>query len=346
MEQSNTILYAAIAALVAGIVLFAASGKTRQNNGEWSGGLQWGYLLMMVGAFGLLAKVISLTAVLLILVLLTGAVWLWARMARKQRRQAPGYSAETDRDDNHFRDYMGSFFPLILVVFVLRTFVAEPFQIPSSSMRPGLVKGDFVLVNKFTYGIRVPVLNNVLIPVGQVQRGDVVVFNYPVNPDINYIKRIVGLPGDVVEYRNKVLTVNGKTEQDTFTAAYSYPDDFNANRILEAARFTANWEGRQFEVLKNEDAPTVSIPFLAQSANDFAQSGYQSGLREHCEYEADGSGFKCTVPAGKYFAMGDNRDSSADSRYWGFVDDKLLVGKAFFVWMNVGDRSRIGNSIR
>ena len=346
MEQSNTILYAAIAAVVAGIVLFAVSGKTRQENGEWSGSLQWGYLLMMVGSFGLLAKLMSLTAVLLLLVLFTGAVWLWARAARKQRMRQTGNAEEAAQDDNHFRDYMGSFFPLILVVFVLRTFVAEPFQIPSSSMRPGLVKGDFVLVNKFSYGIRVPVLNNVLIPVGQVQRGDVVVFNYPVEPDTNYIKRIVGLPGDVVEYRDKVLTVNGKTEQDSLVGSYQYPDDYKPERILESSRFSADWEGRHFEVLKNESAPTVSIPYLAESADDAAEKGYQSGLRENCEYEADGSGFKCTVPAGKYFAMGDNRDSSADSRYWGFVDDKLIVGKAFFVWMNVGDRSRIGNTIR
>ena len=346
MEQSNTILYASIAALMAGIVLFAVSGKTRQENGEWSGGLQWGYLLMMVGSFGLLAKLMSLTAVLLLLVLFTGAVWLWARAARKQRMRQTDNAEEAAQDDNHFRDYMGSFFPLILVVFVLRTFVAEPFQIPSSSMRPGLVKGDFVLVNKFSYGIRVPVLNNVLIPVGQVQRGDVVVFNYPVEPDTNYIKRIVGLPGDVVEYHDKVLTVNGKTEQDNLVGGYQYPDDYKPERILEATRFSADWEGRHFDVLKNENAPTVSIPFLAESANNFAANGYQSGLRENCEYEADGSGFKCTVPAGKYFAMGDNRDSSADSRYWGFVDDKLIVGKAFFVWMNVGDRSRIGNTIR
>ena len=127
---------------------------------------------------------------------------------------------------------------------------------------------------------------------------------------------------------------------------YQYPDDYKPEQILEATRFSADWEGRHFEVLKNENAPTVSIPFLAESANNFAANGYQSGLRENCEYKADGSGFKCTVPAGKYFAMGDNRDSSADSRYWGFVDDKLIVGKAFFVWMNVGDRSRIGNTIR
>ena len=99
-------------------------------------------------------------------------------------------------------------------------------------------------------------------------------------------------------------------------------------------------------MLKNENTPTVTIPCWAESADDAAEKGYQSGLRDNCEYEADGSGFKCTVPAGKYFAMGDNRDSSADSRYWGFVDDKLIVGKAFFVWMNVGDRSRIGNTIR
>ena len=105
---------------------------------------------------------------------------------------------------------MGGFFPIILVIFVLRSFIAEPFQIPSSSMRPGLVKGDFILVNKFSYGIRLPILNKVIIPVGNIARGDVVVFNYPLQPEMNYIKRIVGIPGDVVEYRDKVLTVNGE----------------------------------------------------------------------------------------------------------------------------------------
>ena len=145
----NIYLIGALMALIAGIGLFAISSKERGENGEWSDGLQWGYLLMMVGSFGLLAKLMSLTAVLLLLVLFTGAVWLWARAARKQRMRQTDNAEEAAQDDNHFRDYMGSFFPLILVVFVLRTFVAEPFQIPSSSMRPGLVKGDFVLVNRF-----------------------------------------------------------------------------------------------------------------------------------------------------------------------------------------------------
>ena len=347
MEQSNTILYAAIAALVAGIVLFAVSGKTRQENGEWSGGLQWGYLLMMVGSFGLLAKLMSLTAVLLLLVLFTGAVWLWARAARKQRRQLTDHAEAAEQDDNHFRDYMGSFFPLILVVFVLRTFVAEPFQIPSSSMRPGLVKGDFVLVNKFSYGIRVPVLNNVLIPVGQVQRGDVVVFNYPLEPETNYIKRAVGIPGDVVEYKDKVLTVNGQPVPQTAAGNYEYPEDENPAMTHSSERFQTALNGKNFDILLDEGQPSFNPEGLLRYFNVLMpEKNYQSsGLKEFCQYAEDGSAFTCKVPEGRYFMMGDNRDNSADSRYWGFVDDKLIVGKAFFIWMNLGDFGRIGNSV-
>lgn len=350
MGQSNTILYAAAAALVAGVVLFALSNKQRQDNGEWGGGLQWGYLLMMVGTFGLLSEVMSLTAVLLVLVLCTGVVWTWGRLARRRRLRNllhhPDTADYSGLDNNHFRDYMGSFFPLILVVFVLRTFVAEPFQIPSSSMRPGLVKGDFILVNKFSYGIRVPVRNNVLIPVGQPRRGDVVVFNYPPQPDINYVKRVVGLPGDVVEYRNKILTINGKVEEDATDGQYQYPDDRSPQVLRQANRFKAGLDGRRFEILKEAGTPAVSMATLEHFRQELSAAHLDSGLDEHCQYDHDGSGFRCTVPDGKYFAMGDNRDNSADSRYWGFVDDRLIVGKAFFVWMNIGDMSRIGNRIR
>ena len=166
--MSNTLILAAIGALIAGVVMFLRSSKEREANGEWSGGLQWGYLLIMVGVFGLLSAAMSFTAVLLIFVLFTGAVWLLHK--RRLKNQA-------HTDGNHFTDYMSGFFPIILIVFVLRTFVAEPFQIPSSSMRPNLVVGDFILVNKFSYGIRMPILNNVLVPTGEVGRGDVVVFN-------------------------------------------------------------------------------------------------------------------------------------------------------------------------
>ncbi|ASP18432.1 signal peptidase I [Neisseria sp. 23W00296] len=352
----NQFVYLAVAALIAGIGLFSLSSKERNEKGEWGDGLQWGYLLMMVGVFGVLAVKLSFTAVLLIFVAFTGAVWLWRKLSFKPTRQVQtdekGQKILTGSldDENHFRDYMAGFFPIILAVFVLRTFVAEPFQIPSSSMRPGLVKGDFILVNKFAYGIRTPIVNNVLIDTGKVERGDVVVFNYPLEPSVNYIKRAVGLPGDTVEYKDKVLKVNGSiVETDTEAGAYAYPHDDNPQQTVEARRFAADFSGRNFDVLKADGVPSVSTEslgnyvFTADSQGKKAQTDIQ---HQNCRYEEDGSGFTCTVPQGSYFMMGDNRDHSADSRYWGFVDDKLIVGKAFFIWMNLGELGRIGSGIR
>lgn len=323
------VLLAAVAAFVVGLVLYAKSSKVREENGEWSGSLQWGYLLMMIGVFGVLSFFMSFTAVLLVFVLFTGVVW---SVHKRRQKQTAGQS------DNHFTDYMGGFFPIILIIFVLRTFVAEPFQIPSSSMRPGLVVGDFILVNKFSYGIRTPIINNVLIPTGKIERGDVVVFNYPENPSVNYIKRAVGLPGDVVEYRNKVLTINGQTVAEQPEGTQSYAENTRQYGVVDisAEAFREKLGSHSFQVLKMAEQPS----FIPQGVRpDFA-------YRENCEYAQDGSAFKCTVPAGHYFMMGDNRDNSEDSRYWGFVSDQLVVGKAFFIWMNFGDMSRIGTSIQ
>ena len=338
--MSTNLIYGAIAAIVIGIFLYFKSSKERQENGEWSSGLQWAYLLCMIGVFGILSFYMSFTAVLLIFVVFTGIVWV---IHKGRLKKDPSH-----QDKAHFTDYMSGFFPIILVVFILRTFIAEPFQIPSSSMRPGLVKGDFILVNKFAYGIRTPIINNVLIPTGQIERGDVVVFNYPVQPEMNYIKRIVGLPGDTVEYRDKVLTVNGQVAPDQPNGTYSYPDDTEPSAIHSPELFQTTLNGKSFNILKEPGQPTISIPALDKYRMEIMpENGYsveQSGLK-HCQYAEDGSGFTCKVPEGRYFAMGDNRDNSADSRYWGFVDDKLIVGKAFFVWMNFGDYSRIGSSI-
>lgn len=321
----------AAVALAAGGLLFAASSKQRGANGEWSNALQWGYLLMMVGVFGLLSAVMSFTAVLLAFVLFTGSVWLWHKLCR-----IPEVSGKM-RDDNHFRDYMSGFFPIILTVFVLRTFIAEPFQIPSSSMRPGLVVGDFILVKKSSYGIRVPVLNSVLIPTGQVERGDVVVFNYPENPSVNYIKRAVALGGDTVEYRNKILFVNGEEVGDRADGSYHYQEQtpFGLQEV-QAEQYQENLGGRDYRVLRIGGTPAFSP--------NYVRSQFEG--RGNCEYSRDGSWFRCKVPEGSYFMLGDNRDASEDSRYWGFVDDKLIVGKAFFIWLNFGDLSRVGTSIK
>lgn len=342
--MSMTMMVGAVSALIFGIILYATSQKQREDNGEWSGALQWGYLLMMVGVFGLLSYVMSFTAVLLLFVLLTGAVWLWHKQTLRHNAQKT--------DDNHFTDYMSGFFPIILIVFVLRTFVAEPFQIPSSSMRPGLVVGDFILVNKFTYGIRVPIINTVLLPTGQVERGDVAVFNYPVEPHVNYIKRIIGLPGDTISYKNKVLSVNGVLMQDTDDGqAYHYVDNiaqagsmaFDANLLRE--KIAPPLGDKQYGILIAPQAPSVSMYAFSgdPEIRDYLKT---YPYRDHCRYASDGSGFECKVPAGQYFALGDNRDNSQDSRYWGFIDDKLIVGKAFLVWMNFKDMSRIGTRIQ
>lgn len=339
--ESKQFVYLSVGVLILGVVMLFMSQKQRNEKGEWGNYLQWGYLLIMVGTFGFMATVLdwSFTAILLTFTAFTGLVWLWSKLANKNK--------DNQLDDNHFRDYMSGFFPIILVVFLLRTFIAEPFRIPSSSMRPGLVKGDFILVNKFAYGIRIPVLNNVLFPIGEIKRGDVVVFNYPVNPKQNFIKRIVGIPGDVVEYKDKTLTVNGKVEQDTEIGVYQYPNDEQSREIMSATRFQSQFDGHQFQVLKQDNAPAVDIAILLKYRIGMRNINFKSDLKEYCQYdEEDGSGFKCTVPKGKYFAMGDNRDSSADSRYWGFVDGNLIVGKAFFIWMNFGDLKRIGSSIR
>nr|WP_043149158.1 signal peptidase I [Chromobacterium piscinae] len=313
------------AAVVVGVLLILLGGKKQEGAKDWPQSVQWGYLALVIGGFGLLSDYMSFTAVMLVFVVITGVVWALDKWMLARKRAASG------AQPGHFVDYSRGFFPVILVVFVLRSFLVEPFQIPSSSMRPGLVVGDFILVNKFTYGVRVPVLNNVLVPVNKVNHGDVVVFNYPPNPKVNYIKRVIGLPGDTVEYRNKRLTVNGKQVTDVADGTYDYIEQGLAQ--ITAQRFRENQGGKSYHVLNNVEAPVVAL----SQVQDFP-------YRDNCRYDDDG--FVCKVPQGNYFMMGDNRDNSSDGRYWGFVDDKLMVGKAFMIWMNFTQLSRIGTRIQ
>jgi len=308
-------------AAIVGVLMVAFGGQREPGAKDWPAQVQWGYLALVIGGFGLLSSYMSFTAVMLVFVLVTGVVWALDKWLLEKKRAQPA---------GHFVEYSRGFFPVILVVFLLRSFLVEPFQIPSSSMRPGLVVGDFILVNKFTYGVRVPVLNNVFIPVGKVERGDVVVFNYPVNPKVNYIKRVIGLAGDVVEYRNKRLSINGKAVPDTQDGTYDYLEQGMAT--IHNDQFKETMDGKSYRVLNIPDTPVVALG----QVSDFPS-------RDQCQY--DDSGFVCKVPAGHYFMLGDNRDNSLDGRYWGFVDDKLMVGKAFLVWMNFSAPSRIGTLI-
>ncbi|POZ52681.1 signal peptidase I [Methylovulum psychrotolerans] len=197
-------------------------------------------------------------------------------------------------------EYARSFFPILLIVLLLRSFLAEPFRIPSGSMMPTLLVGDFILVNKFTYGIRLPVINKKIIPLNEPQRGDIVVFRFPKDPTTDYIKRVIGVPGDKIAYENKRLTVNGQAVSEVsmgrYTGVGQGEDMTGAEQLME------NLLGVEHSILVRND--TVS----------------REGVYE--------------VPQGQYFVMGDNRDNSNDGRYWGFVPEENLVGKAFFIWMS------------
>ena len=221
-------------------------------------------------------------------------------------------------------DWTAGLFPVILVVFLLRSFLFEPFKIPSCSMIPTLLVGDLILVNKFTYGVRLPVINSKITEGTPPQRGDVMVFRYPPRPSLDYIKRVVGVPGDEVAYLNKRLTVNGQP-----VATQALPDFFDKDTMRYSKQFEETLGPKRHRVLNDEDRPAF-IP----GTEDFP-------FKDQCRYTVEG--VTCKVPAGHYFMMGDNRDNSLDSRFWGFVPDRNIVGKAFFVWMNFGDIKRIGS---
>lgn len=224
-------------------------------------------------------------------------------------------------------DWTAGLFPVILAVFLLRSFLFEPFKIPSGSMIPTLMVGDLILVNKFHYGVRLPVINKKIIANNEPKRGDVMVFRYPSEPSIDYIKRVVGLPGDEVSFRNQVLYVNGTAAPLTRLPDPGFYDE-------SVMRYFPEFKEKLGDVEHNILVNPQYQPFYG------SEDKINFPYRENCRYSAEG--VTCKVPAGHYFMMGDNRDNSQDSRFWGFVPDANIVGKAFFVWMNFGDLKRIG----
>ncbi|NMM27288.1 MAG: signal peptidase I [Glaciimonas sp.] len=289
--------------------------------------------------------------ILFILTIVTGVIWFLDKFYLSKQRRAVADAALAEFDVRNAKlqvdgikldasgraameanilrqptwiEYSGSFFPVIAMVFFLRSFLYEPFKIPSSSMVPTLLVGDLILVNKFTYGIRLPIINKKIIDINNPQRGDVMVFKYPKDMALDYIKRVVGIPGDRIVYKNKRLTINGE-----IVSYQPLPDYLDEEYLRYSKHYTENLTGVTHQILNDERAPS-----FVQNPDAFPQY-------ELCTYNIEG--FACTVPKGHYFMMGDNRDNSLDSRYWGFVPEQNIVGKAFFVWMNLGDIKRIGS---
>lgn len=280
------------------------------------------------------------SAALVVLTAVTGIVWVLDVFLLEPRRRLAAEGAEstdTSADDNTpttgeagkatamsplhragpFVEFCASFFPVILIVLVLRSFVVEPFRIPSGSMLPTLNIGDFILVNKFSYGLRLPVLHTRVVDLGEPQRGDVIVFRHPPDPTKDYIKRVVGMPGDEIRYVNKRLYINDRRVETEFNGNYS---SSSVPEFADAQNLTEYLDGVDHQIL------------IYPQRGSFREGRWE-------------------VPHGHYFVMGDNRDNSEDSRAWGFVPERHLVGKAFFIWMSWDvsrgrpDFSRIGKGI-
>jgi len=265
--------------------------------------------------------------IMVLLVVLTGGIWAVDAAVLAPRRRASrtgtGTGEAHEAPPPPLVDYARSFFPVFLIVLLLRSFLAEPFRIPSNSMMPTLLTGDFILVNKFTYGIRLPVVDVKVVDLGAPERGDVVVFRAPQEPSTPFIKRVVGLPGDEVRYHRQHLYINGER----------VPQE----RI---GIFTGTGSGAAMT------GASLRRELLEGASHDILVTPRQQGFGTFTQM---GEG-RWVVPEGHYFVLGDNRDNSHDSRFWGFVPDRMLVGKAFIIWFNWDwghgiDFGRIGDTI-
>lgn len=289
----------------------------------WSWG---GFLLTPFWAIGnrtwigLLAFIPYVSLVMAVVLGIKGREWAW-----KNKKW---------RDVAHFRSVQRRWsvwaISIVVGLVMTRLFIVEPFRIPSGAMIPTLAVGDFILVSKSSYGIRLPISHQKILETGTPQRGDVVIFRYPHNPSLDYVKRVAGLPGDHVVYENKRLFVNGQALEYTLEGDYSY---IKRNEPIVAKRYREQIGTHNHSILLFEDALPIHLDVVNEAYAD----------RQNCTYSP--AGFSCTVPSGKYFMMGDNRDDSNDSRYWGFVPEQNLIGKVIVVWMSFKDFSRAGTLV-
>ena len=256
------------------------------------------------------------SAMLTIGTAVTGAIWAIDVLLFKKKRLLKNNETQ-DTHEPKIAEYARSFFPILLIVLILRSFIAEPFRIPSGSMKPTLLEGDFILVNKFTYGLRLPVTGTKFVKMGAPKRGDILVFRFPKDTSIDFIKRVVGVPGDKISYKDKVLYLNGEAVAQEFNGKMTDVGVSGKTRVVNLFK----------EMLPNKPHDIFVQPTDGKNLDEVI------------------------VPEGKYFVMGDNRDNSEDSREWGFVPEELILGKAFFTWLSWDGVSkdirwsRIGHSI-
>jgi signal peptidase I len=298
----------------------------------------------------LVAERLDFSAVLFGITVLTGIVWGFDALFLARRRLSAATSAGKDptliREPGTV-DYARSFFPVALVVLVLRSFIFEPFRIPSDSMMPTLLDGDFIIVNKYAYGLRLPVINDKVVSIGEPQRGDVVVFRYPLDPSVNYIKRLVGLPGDHVQVRNDRITINGTPVP--FKIVGPYNDGCYVNFQLAEEKL-----GQHLHQAMLCPVPLDPSPAPLPGCDRKEVRGYYCGDGQGAaSLLGDSPVWDRVIPPGEYLMMGDNRDNSEDGRAWGFVPEANLVGKATRIWFNWDPQrsggpkwSRIGSAIK
>lgn len=300
------ILVATIAVLVFDFFYLA---KKRRKKTFYVPACEWA---VMISAVFLGLKLYNFETVLTFAVIIFGVIYLLDRMAFKKLREnrLAAALAEGELADHQqvflkgmpvLVDYSRSFFFVLLIVLAIRSWVLEPFRIPSGSLEPSLLTGDFILVDKFAYGIRLPVTNHVIIPTGDPKRGDIAVFHWPVNPKVDFIKRVVGVPGDKISYKNKVFYINGIEAKQNFVAKDTYLLENGVDTV--AMRKSEDLLGVEHEIYNFPDRPAFDFEDLV-------------------------------VPEGMYFMIGDNRDDSADSRFWGFVDEKYMVGRPLIVLLS------------
>ncbi|AOE50399.1 signal peptidase I [Kangiella sediminilitoris] len=258
--------------------------------------------------------------------LITGVVTLLDKIWWQKKRAEAGKIQLDEKGEEKFPPFIDicrSFFPIIFVVLVLRSFLYEPYRIPSGSMNPGLYDGDFILVNKFAYGIRLPAFNTKIIDVGEPQRGDVIVFHPPHEPQQAYIKRLIGIPGDRLEWDRGTLTIipqcrNAVNVDGQSCDPITIKSEFVSDKVEDLVPAGNNYDTYS-ETINGESHDLIYL-------EDNAKPRRYHSLRER---------WTEVVPEGKYFAMGDNRDGSLDSRFWRFIDEEGIIGKAAYKWIFV-----------